>query len=53
MRKSIFSLIVCMLMLSGTAALAEEPALNVSQRLHPNIAAAQKLSRQAYNNLTP
>ena len=52
MRKSIFSIIVGILMLSGTAALAEEPALNVSQRLHPNIAAAQRLSRQAYNKIT-
>ena len=52
MRKSILSLVIGMLVLSGTAALAEEPALNVSQRLHPNIAAAQRLSRQAYNKIT-
>jgi hypothetical protein len=52
MRNVIFSLIVSMLMLSGTAAFAGEPVVNVSQKLHPNIAAAQRLSRQAYNKIT-
>ena len=52
MKRGILSLMVGMLMLSGTAALAEEPALNVSKSLHPNIAAAQRLSRQAYNKIS-
>ena len=38
-------------MLSGITVYAEEPALNVNPRLHPNIAAAQRLSRQAYNKI--
>jgi hypothetical protein len=52
MRKNIFSLMVGMLMLSGTAALAQEPVLNISPRLHPNLADAQRLSRQAYDKIT-
>jgi len=51
MRRIILSIIVSATMLSGIAVYAEEPALNVSPKLHPNIAAAQRLSRQAYNKI--
>jgi hypothetical protein len=51
MRNIILSLIVSALMLSGSAAYAEEPVLNISPRLHPNLAAAQRLSRGAYNKI--
>jgi len=49
MKKIFLSVIVSALMLSSVSAVyAEEPALNVSSRRHPNIASAQVLSRQAY-----
>src|ERR1035437_8057082 len=51
MRNKIILIAASALMLSGVAAYAEEPVLNVSQKLHPNIAAAQRLSRQAYNKI--
>ena len=51
MRNIIFSVIVSALMLSGTMVFAEEPELNISPKNHPNLAAAQKLSRQAYNKI--
>lgn len=40
-----------MLILSGSAAFAKEPVENMNPKLHPNIAAAQRLSRQAYNKI--
>ena len=52
MRKAILSIVVGALMLSGSAAFALEPVENVSPRLHPNLAAAQRLSRQAYNKIS-
>jgi len=51
MKKIVFSLIVSMLMLAGSAAFAGEPVLNVSPKMHPNLAAAQRLSRQAFNKI--
>ena len=51
MRNKIILIAASALMLSGVAAYAEEPVLNVSQKLHPNIAAAQRLSRHAYNKI--
>jgi hypothetical protein len=38
-------------MLSGIAAYAGEPVVNISPKLHPNLAMAQKFSRQAYNKI--
>jgi hypothetical protein len=51
MKKVLAPLIVSMLMLAGSAALAKEPVENVNPMRHPNIAAAQRLSRQAYNKI--
>ena len=51
MRKIVFSLIVSMLMLAGSAAFAEEPMRNVNPKRHPNIAAAQRLSQKAYEKI--
>ena len=51
MKNVILSVIVGALMLTGSAAFAGEPVLNVNPKLHPNIAAAQKLSRQAYDKI--
>jgi hypothetical protein len=53
MRKLILSVFVGALLLSSVSAVfAEEPELNVNPRLHPEIAAAQKLSRQAYDKIS-
>jgi hypothetical protein len=51
MRKIVFSLILSMLMLSGSAAFAREPVQNVNPYRQPNIAEAQRLSRLAYENI--
>ena len=48
MKNVIFSLVVGMMVMAGSSAYAREPARNVSASVHPNIAAAQNLSRQAY-----
>ncbi len=39
------------LMLAGVAFAQRKPARNVSHGRHPNIAAAQRLSRQAYDKI--
>lgn len=36
----------------ASAAMAQPPAENVSKRKHPNLAAAQRLTEQAYNKIT-
>lgn len=51
MRSTIISFFVGTLLISVSAAYAGEPVVNVSPKLHPNLAAAQKLSRQAYNKI--
>ena len=42
---------VTLLFLIGGLALAQRPAQNVSPGRHPNLAAAQRLSRQAYERI--
>ena len=39
------------MLLIGGAAIAQRPARNVSGARHPNIAAAQRLSRQAWQRI--
>ncbi len=57
-RINIASVIVVVASLAGVVACAQQPAqsqepvVNVSPQRHPNIAAAQELSRQAYDKLT-
>ena len=51
MKKIIVFALTGLVMLSGSLAFAEEPVLNVSQKRHPNIAAAQRLSRNAYDKI--
>ncbi len=51
MRNIALSITAGALMLSGIAAYAGEPVLNVSPKKHPNIAAAQRLSRNAYDKI--
>jgi hypothetical protein len=42
---------VTLLFLIGGLALAQRPAKNISPGRHPNLAAAQRLSRQAYEKI--
>jgi hypothetical protein len=46
------SLLATSLMFVATIAIAKTPAQNVSNRRHPNIAAAQRLSTQAFEKLS-
>ena len=46
------SLLATSLMLVATLAVAKTPSQNVSPRKHPNIAAAQRLSEQAFEKLS-
>ena len=39
------------LLLAGSAALAGPPAEDISNSKHPNLAAAQRLSREAWNKI--
>jgi hypothetical protein len=48
--KKIMIVVVSILMLAGVA-FAQRPARNVSGSRHPNLAAAQRLSRQAYDKI--
>jgi len=53
MRNIIISVILGALLLSSVgAANAEVPELNVNQKRHPDIAAAQRSSRQAYDKIS-
>ncbi len=49
MRRAV--LLVATIALVGCAAHSGPPAVNVSPRRHPNLAAAQRLSRQAYEKI--
>ena len=46
----IASALSCLLVIGGVA-FAQKPARNVSAARHPNIAAAQRLARQAYDKI--
>jgi hypothetical protein len=50
--KRVLAPIVASLLLIGGIAIAQPPAQNVSKGKHPNIAAAQRLSLQAYEKIT-
>ena len=43
--------LLCGLLLVGAAAIAQRPARNVSAARHPNLAAAQRLSQQAWEKI--
>ena len=42
---------VGMALVAGSAAIAQQPVQNVNPNRHPNIAAAQHLTEQAYNKV--
>jgi len=52
MKKAFLSTALGMALLFAGAAYAEKPVQNVSAKRHPNIAAAQKLSRQAFEKIS-
>jgi hypothetical protein len=52
MKKVFLAISFGALMLASSAAFAEEPAMNVNQRMHPNLATAQRLSNKAYQEIT-
>ncbi|HEV1283788.1 MAG TPA: hypothetical protein VNU44_00690 [Bryobacteraceae bacterium] len=52
MTKRILTPVVASLLLIGGIAIAQKPVENVSKGRHPNLAAAQRLSQQAYEKIT-
>jgi len=50
-KRSLVASAVVALLLGGGAVLAQMPKDNVSPRRHPNLAAAQRLSTQAYEKI--
>jgi F0F1-type ATP synthase membrane subunit b/b' len=48
----IFTPVVASLLLIGGIAIAQKPVENVSKGRHPNIAAAQRLSQQAFEKIS-
>jgi hypothetical protein len=51
-KKRVFAPLIASLLLIGGIAIAEQPAQNVSKGKHPNLAAAQRLSNQAFEKIT-
>ncbi len=50
--KSLMGTVLLAALIGGGMAVAQKPAENVSGQKHPNLAAAQRLSEQAYNKIT-
>ena len=51
MKRRLVVALAALLLLVNLTATAQRPARNVSGRRHPNIAAAQRLSRQAWEKI--
>jgi hypothetical protein len=51
MRNTVLSIVAGLLVLSASAVFAGEPVVDINPRLHPSLAAAQRLSRKAYNKI--
>jgi len=51
MNKTFFRLIVAASLLCGGVAIAQKPVQNVNPHHHPNLAAAQRFSEQAYQKI--
>jgi hypothetical protein len=52
MSKSLIGAVLCAALIGGGVAVAQKPAENVSGKKHPNLAAAQRLSQQAFEKIT-
>jgi hypothetical protein len=50
-RNVIFAWLIGAGLLCGSVVLAQKPARNISGKRHPNLAAAQRLSSQAYQKI--
>lgn len=50
--KVLFSMVLGAALFVGGVAVAQKPAQNVSAAKHPNLAAAQRFSEQAYQKIT-
>jgi hypothetical protein len=50
--KSLAGAVLVAALIGGGVAVAQKPVQNVSGQKHPNLAAAQRLSEQAYNKVT-
>mgnify|MGYP007010931144 CR=1 FL=1 len=50
--KSLVGAVLTVALIGGGVAVAQKPVQNVSGQKHPNLAAAQRLSEQAYNKIT-
>src|SRR5208282_2307551 len=48
MTKNLFKLLLGVALFCGGMAIAQKPAQNINPNRHPNLAAAQRLSEQAY-----
>lgn len=51
MKRLVAISIATLTLLAGSAASAGKPARNISPRRHPNLAAAQRMSRQAFEKV--
>jgi hypothetical protein len=51
-KTKILGIVVVCLLLIAAVAMAQRPAENVSPGRHPNLAAAQRLSQQAFEKIT-
>ncbi len=51
MRRLLSVLVLGLAVMAAGSAVAEKPVRNVSGRRHPNLAAAQRLSTQAFNKI--
>jgi ribosomal protein L4 len=49
--KSLVGVVMLAALIGGGVALAQKPVENVSGKKHPNLAAAQRLSQQAYEKI--
>lgn len=50
--KTLAGAILAVALIGGGVAVAQKPVDNVSAKKHPNLAAAQRLSQQAYEKIT-
>ncbi len=48
---NLIKVLLCVILLCGGIAIAQKPAQNVNPHRHPNLAAAQRLSAQAYEKI--
>jgi hypothetical protein len=51
MSKSLIGAVLCAALIGGGVALGQKPVENVSGKKHPNLAAAQRLSDQAFEKI--